>query len=369
MLSVTSPHRPPATESLAAVFHGDQGSVVLSHIPTPKPRGREVLVRVEACTLCGSDLHSFKGTRKVAVPTILGHEIVGRIEAFGPDAPRTDASGLPLAIGTRIVWGIVASCGECFCCQRGLTQKCLRAFKYGHQPFTEGYELLGGLAEHCLLVPGTTILQVPESLCLEAVAPCGCATATIAAAMESVDTLEGRTVLITGAGLLGLTAAAMARSLGAAEVIISDINSARLMLVAKYGATRCVLPADIGLVVGDATNGYGVDLALEVSGATQAFESLWPHVRLGGTIALVGAVFPNDAISLSMEHIVRRNLTIRGIHNYGTPHLIKAIKFLTEHASTYHLDSVVARWFPLSEIREAFKAGLEPDYIRIGVRP
>lgn len=356
-------------ESLAAVFRGHCGTIDLEKIPTPTPKGKEILVRVEACSLCGSDMHSFKAKRKTPVPTILGHEIVGRIEAFGPDAPRQDASRAELTEGSRIIWGLVASCGECFCCQRGLTQKCLHAVKYGHQAFTEGYELLGGLAEHCLLVPGTTIIRVPESLRLEAVTPCGCATATIAAAMESVDTLEGRTVLITGAGLLGLTAAAMARSLGAAEVIISDINSARLMLVAKYGATRCVLPADIGLVVGDATNGYGVDLALEVSGATQAFESLWPHVRLGGTIALVGAVFPNDAISLSMEHIVRRNLTIRGIHNYGTPHLIKAIKFLAEHASTYHLDSVVARWFPLSEIREAFKAGLEPDYIRIGVRP
>jgi len=139
-----------SSESLAAVFHGKRGVIELNRIPTPKPRGQEVLVRVEACTLCGSDLHNFKGSRKVAVPTIPGHEIVGRIEAFGPDAARTDASGQPLAPGMRIVSGIVASCGECFCCQRGLTQKCLRAVKYGHQGFVEGYELLGGLAEHCL---------------------------------------------------------------------------------------------------------------------------------------------------------------------------------------------------------------------------
>ena len=70
-------------QSLAAVFHGTAAQIELQHLPTPVPRGAEILVRVESCTLCGSDLHSYEGRRKVPVPTILGHEIVGRIEAFG----------------------------------------------------------------------------------------------------------------------------------------------------------------------------------------------------------------------------------------------------------------------------------------------
>jgi alcohol dehydrogenase len=360
---------PDHSVSLAAVFRGNAGTVELEKFPTPVPSGQEILVRVEACSLCGSDLHSFHGQRKVPVPTVLGHEIVGRICAFGPQALRKDASGRELTEGTRIIWGLVASCGECFFCRRGLTQKCVRATKYGHEAFTDGYELLGGLAEHCLLVPGTTIVRVPDSLSLEAVTPCGCATATIAAALESVETLVDRTVLITGAGLLGLTAAAMARSLGAVEVIVSDINTARLTRVARFGATRTVSPNDIETIVKSVTGGHGVDVAVEVSGANQAFDSLWPHVRLGGTVALVGAVFPSDAISLSMERIVRRNLTIRGIHNYGAAHLVRAIRFLSDHATTYHLDSVVSKWFPLTEVANAFCAAKDPEHIRIGIRP
>jgi len=356
-------------QSLAAVFQGNAGKIELQKIPTPSPRGAEILVRVESCTLCGNDLQSFNDSRKIVEPTIPGHEIVGRIEAFGPDAPRADASGLPLAIGMRIVWGIVAACGECFCCQRGLTQKCLRSFKYGHQGFVEGYELVGGLAEHCLLMPGTTIVRVPDSLSLDTVTPCSCVTATIAAALKSVDTLEGRFVLITGAGLFGLTAAAMAHSRGAAEVIVSDINPTRLYRSVRSGATRCVLPDDLAIAVNDATRGYGVDLALELSGASSAFGSLWPQVRIGGTIALVGAVFTADAVSLSMEHIVRRNLTIRGIHNYGPDDLVQAIRFLVNYGQTYQLDTVVTKWFSLSDVQEALTAAMDPRHLRIGIRP
>ena len=165
-------------QSLAAVFHGTAGQIELQQLPTPVPRGAEILVRVESCTLCGSDLHSFEGRRKVPVPTILGHEIVGRIEAFGPDSVRTDAAGSSLEVGCRVVWGLVAACGECFYCQRDLSQKCLRSVKYGHESFRSGYELLGGLAEHCLLMPGTAIVRLPEDLSLNTISPSGCATAT-----------------------------------------------------------------------------------------------------------------------------------------------------------------------------------------------
>lgn len=360
---------PPSSHSLAAVYYGHPGEIELTQIQTPEPSGFEILVRVEACTLCGSDLHSFKGARKVAVPTILGHEITGRIETFGPRASRVDASGQPLTEGDRVVWALVASCGECFFCERGLTQKCLRAVKYGHQAFTEGHELLGGLAEHCLLMPGTTIVLVPDGLSLEVVTPSSCATATIAAALETVETLQGRSVLITGAGLLGLTAAAMARSRGASEVIVCDVNSLRRGRAIQFGATRSVSPNDVSAVVSEVTKDLGIDLAIELSGATAAFDSLWPHVRLGGTIALVGSVFPSDPVAISMEQIVRRNLTIRGIHNYGPKHLVEAVRFLADNHQIYPLESIVSQWFPLTEVRTALAAAMNPENIRIGIRP
>ena len=104
---------------------------------------------------------------------------------------------------------VVANCGECFDCQRNLPQKCSNAVKYGHEAFRLGMELLGGLAEYCLLTTGTAIVRLPEDLLLEVICPASCATATIASALENHQVAD-RVVLVTGAGLLGLTACAMA---------------------------------------------------------------------------------------------------------------------------------------------------------------
>src|SRR5262249_8984673 len=166
------------------------------------------LVDVVACTLCGSDIHTLHGCRAVPVPTILGHEILGRIAAFGPEAPRRDAVGHPLQEGDRVTWGVVARCGGCFYCLRGLPQKCERQVKYGHEPLRPGLELTGGLAGHCLLMPGTTVLRVPDDLSDALVCPVNCATATVAAALEAAGPIDGRRVLVMGSGMLGVTAMA-----------------------------------------------------------------------------------------------------------------------------------------------------------------
>jgi len=356
-------------KSLAAVFCGEPGHVELRHLPTPVPRGGEILVRIESCTLCGSDLHSFEGRRQVPVPTIPGHEIVGRIVDFGSEAARTDASGQAIEIGSRIVWGLVAACGDCFYCQRGLEQKCVRSVKYGHERFRDGYELLGGLAEHCLLMPGTTIVRLPETLSLNTVSPVGCATATIAAALEPIDTLQNRTVCIAGAGLLGLTAAAMARERGAHAVIVCDPHEERRARAFKFGATHCIIPDQLGSVLNEVTGGFGADVGLELSGSPAAFRALWPGLRLGGSLILVGAVFPSEPIPLAMEQIVRRNLTLRGIHNYGPRHLCQAVEFLQNAQHTYPFDSIVTQWFSLQDIVPAFREAMNPGNIRVGVKP
>src|SRR5208337_4068312 len=103
----------------------------------PKPAGEELLVRVAACTLCRSDLHTHAGRRNEALPTVLGHEIVGRIVEFGPTASRTDAAEVQVREGDRVTWAVVAGCGGCFYCKEDLPQKCERPYKYGHERVTK----------------------------------------------------------------------------------------------------------------------------------------------------------------------------------------------------------------------------------------
>src|SRR5208283_5261802 len=119
------------------LFHGSDRPLELRHFATPIPDGAEVLVRVTCCTLCASDLHTHAGRRTAPTPTALGHEIVGRIEAFGSTAARHDFRGQPLAVGDRLSWSVAASCGGCFFCAHELPQKCATLFKYGHEKIAE----------------------------------------------------------------------------------------------------------------------------------------------------------------------------------------------------------------------------------------
>jgi alcohol dehydrogenase len=350
------------------VFSAPGQPIEVREIPIPALKGSEVLVAVVACTLCGSDRHSIEGRRAVPVPTILGHEILGRVVEFGPEASRIDAAGRPLKLGDRIAWGIVASCGDCFFCIRDLPQKCERQLKYGHEPLRPGGELTGGLAGHCVLAAGTATFAVPDGLSDEAACPAGCAGATIGAAIEAAGPLQGRRVLVMGSGMLGMTATAWARSLGADRVIACDTSADRLQLAARFGATDLAGPAELAERTLGLTEGRGVDAAIELTGAPEAVEALIPLVRTGGTAVLVGSVFPSRPVPLLPEQVVRRCLTIKGVHNYAPRHLRAALAFLDANPG-YPFGSLVDGWAPLAAIEAALARPLAPGKLRLGIRP
>lgn len=353
--------------AIAAVFHGPGQPLRAQRFDAPDPVGAGALVRVTGCTLCGSDLHTFDGRRSAPTPSVLGHEIVGRIEALGPDAPRCDAVGQPLRPGDRVTWSVVAHCGRCFYCTRRLPQKCEAMVKYGHEALRPGAELTGGLAEFCQLAPGSTVFRLPDGLSDAVACPASCATATVAAALRAAGSVAGGTVLVQGAGLLGLTACAMARHLGAAEVVCCDVAPARLALAEAFGATRTAPPADLATAVAAATGRYGVDVALELTGSPDAFDAGLSLIRTGGTYVLVGAVYPGRPVSIGMEAVVRRQLTLRGVHNYAPEDLSAALRFLVE-ADKYPFASLVGDWVPLADANRAFEAAGRGGALRIGVR-
>jgi len=223
------------------------------------------------------------------------------------------------------------------------------------------------LADDCLLAPGTAVVRLEDALSDEAACPANCGTATMVAATEAAGDVRGCCVVVQGAGLLGLAACALARSRGAADVILCDMQSKRLARGEAFGATRAAVPGELGAAVAGATQGYGADVVIDSAGAPEAFESGLPLLRLGGTFVLVGAVFPTRAVELHVERVVRRNLRLCGIHNYVPEHLVKAVAFLEQ--SKYPWDSLVADWLPLSECSRAFHRAQDPTVLRIGVCP
>jgi alcohol dehydrogenase len=355
----------------AVVFRGTGRPLEMVQIPVPEPRGAELLVRVACCTLCRSDLHTHAGRRTEPTPIVLGHEIVGRIEAFGPDAPQRDANGATVSVGSRVSWALAVGCGRCFFCAEDLPQKCERLYKYGHARLTPERPLGGGLADYVVLLPGTVCFRVPDAIPDRVAAPANCATATVAALLRHGGPVPGRTVLVLGAGVLGVTACAMARASGARAVMVSDSVPACRDRALRFGATH-VFPVDAGKLaagVGDITQGRGADLVLELAGTAGTVQAALALARTGGTVVLAGTVAPVGALTFDPEHVVRRLLTIRGVHNYHPRDLATALGFLAGPGRDLPWQSLVVAEYPLEQAEEAFAAAHSQPGVRVALVP
>lgn len=327
----------------AAVWSG--AGVRVCELALPEPGPGELLVRVRLATVCGSDLHTVSGRRPAPAPSILGHEAVGHVVAAGPGAGQE--------IGDRIVWSVTAACGRCARCRRGFTAKCEQVRKVGHEAFTGDWPLSGGYAEHILLPAGVTTVVVPDTVPDAVAAPAGCATATVMAVLEAAGEVAGRRVLICGAGMLGVTAAAACAERGA-QVMISDPHPQRRALAARFGA-------------GPDTGGPS-DIALDFSGSPTAVAGALSRLDLGGTLVLAGSVTPGPTVALDPESVVRGWQTITGVHNYEPRHLVRAVEFLTRTRRTMPWTDLVAAPVAL----DAIGTVLEPtprEILRASVTP
>lgn len=360
------------TECRAVVFHGPDQPLQLRNFDVPAPAAGEAVVAIEACTICGSDLHTIAGKREEVVPTILGHEAVGHIVSLGSPGP-LDVKGAAVNEGDRVTWGVATSCGECDRCRGRLPQKCRSVTKYGHGSATGRYALSGGMSERILLRAGTAICRLSAELPFEVAAPASCATSTVLCAIRNAGSLINRKVLVFGAGLLGLTAVAAVREYGAKRVAVCDVNVRRAAAAGTFGAdSGFVAGDDMVKMQRDSVEVCGTakfDVVLELSGASSAVEAAVEFADIGGTVVLVGSVFPARPIAIDPEAIVRRCLSIRGVHNYAPEDLDTAVRFLERAHQRYPFASLVERTFALEDFAAAIQDAREQQRIRVALRP
>lgn len=336
-------------------------------VPLPEPGAGEVLVRNEYATLCRSDLNTYSGKRTEKTPTILGHEVVGRIEAIGSGVPKNDLRGAELRVGDRVTWAIYASNPDSPLARVGIPQKAEGLFKYGHERVETGSHLHGGLAEHCLLRANTPIARVDASVPLPLVAVANCAVATVAGAFRLAGDVAGCEVHVAGAGMLGTIACAMARVAGAKRVTAFDVVEERLESALRFGADR-------GIRLGDAAAEERfvvpepADVAFDFSGVPATMEALIDRLGVGGTLVLVGATYPQPPIRVHAERLVRSLLTLKGLHNYNERDLVAAVEFLERHHSRFPFAGLVHDRFGLHQATEAFEYGLSSGAYRVGLR-
>ena len=348
------------------IFDGPDQPLRLERRAMPAQVGPgEVLVKIELATICGSDLHTFTGRRQEPTPCILGHEAAGRVVMV--DQARTD-----LTPGDRVTWSIADSCGSCSAClEHQLPQKCHSLFKYGHAAIDDGAGLNGCYASHILLRRGTHIVKAPASLPIDVVAPANCALAT---AVNAVSQLPNsiRSVVVQGAGLLGLYACALLRERGVENVFCVDVQERRLVQIPQFGAVAidgrpAYYPGARQKILAVAED--GVDAVLEMAGVAALVSEGVHLLRSGGIYGFVGMVHPDSGLALTGEQIIRKCLTIYGVHNYSPRHLDQAIRFLGETVGKYPFHSLVSPPFELADLAEAIQMAQTQVWCRVAVRP
>ncbi|MCB9885209.1 MAG: zinc-binding dehydrogenase [Planctomycetes bacterium] len=348
----------PPISGRVAVFSGAGVPHELRTAPLPALQRGELLVRNDFATLCGSDLHTYSGRRHERCPTILGHEVVGTLAARGPHAPERDVRGAPLRVGDRITWAVFANDPDDPRSRRGMPQKAENLFKYGHERLTADSGFHGGFGEFTVLRRHSHVARVADHVPDEAAAMINCAIATAAGALRLAGDLSQGRVLVLGAGALGLAVAAQAHAAGAAHIAVVDPSPSRCERALPFGAA-CARTAV------DPEQRY--EVAIDCSGAPAAMRAGLRALEVGGTAVWVGAVLPQPPVPVDAEQVVRRLLTIRGLHNYDTGDLVRAVQFTEAHHRTYPFAELVQVRFPLADLDAAFAHALATGPWRVGV--
>lgn len=320
----------------AAVLYGPR-DLRIEERERPTVGADDVLIRIAYCGICGSDLHAYDGLRTSAHrrppgPRVLGHELSGAVVETGSEVTAWRN-------GDRVTCIPWTTCGSCAYCRRGLVNHCERK------------RLISGALAEYVVAPQAALYRVPDHVSLDRAAlaePLSCAVwATDLARIAS-----GSTVVIIGAGAIGLLLVLLCRAGGAARVVVSEPNPVRRRLAADLGATVTVNPREHDLrgAVEDATDGLGADVAFEaVGGAATAVDAL-AAVRNAGTVVLVGVADAAATLPLAPFEVYKRELTIHGC--FTRRHTFpRAVAWL----DVLNLDPLLGREFPLSEATHAIE--------------
>jgi threonine 3-dehydrogenase len=320
--------------------------LTLTEVPKPEVGPNDVLIRIRKTAICGTDCHIWNwddwAQKTLPVPMHVGHEYVGEIVEMGKEVRG-------FAIGDRVSGEGHITCGFCRNCRAGRRHLCRNTVGVG-------VNRAGAFAEY-LALPAFNAFKIPDEIPDELAAifdPFGNATHTAL----SFD-LVGEDVLITGAGPIGIMAAAIARHVGARNVVITDLNDYRLELAKKMGATRTVNAGaeTLGEVMAELGMTEGFDVGLEMSGAPKAFCGMLEHMNHGGKVALLGIPPANTAID--WNQVIFKGLEIKGI--YGREMFETWYKMVAMLQSGLDLRPIVTHRFPVAQYREAFAAMLSSN--------
>jgi alcohol dehydrogenase len=357
----------------AAVLEGPR-SMSVRTLDTPELGAEDGLLAVELVGVCGTDYKFYSGTLEANVPMILGHEILGRVEALGPGGE----GQFGVQVGDRVLVEANLPCWGCAACQTGQYRFCAKRRGYGTRTsINEAPALWGAMAERMYLAPGAVLHRVPEHLPARTVMTAGLVANGIQwLRTSSASVTVGDTVLIAGVGPQALAAICVARECGAGTIIVTGLakDEARLRLATELGADHTIVADtdDVGARVHALTRGTLADVVLEVTGDPGSISQCMYLIRPQGVLVLGGLTGRDRTTALHLDHFVWNEIRIQGVFSKGADAVSRGIRFLERVADRYPLDRIVSHVFSLEEAETAVCGVFEDppaDFIKSAVAP
>jgi L-iditol 2-dehydrogenase len=287
---------------MKALLLSEYKRLAVADLPMPVPGPGEVLVRVAACGICGSDVHGYDGSSGRRIPPIvMGHEAAGAVAALGEGVTG-------YRVGDRVTFDSTVYCGECEFCRRGEVNLCDRRQVVGVS--CGDYRRAGAFAEY-VIVPERILYRLPDSLSFSAAAMLEAVSVAIHA-VRVAEVKGGETALVIGAGMIGLLILQAAKASGCSRVFVTDIDATRLEMAHSLGADAVIESSRESLAtrVQQLTSTRGVDVALEAVGRPETVASAIDCTRKGGTVALVGNIAPK--VTIPLQKVVTRQIRLQG---------------------------------------------------------
>ena len=363
-------------KSRAAIFHGPGVPLEVREIDLDEPGPEDVLVRMAAVGICGTELHSLRGEWTRPTPSVLGHEGAGVVEAVG-------AAVTSVRAGDEVVLSWAPSCGDCADCRRGRPAACINLHRaIGNGTLVDGTtgmtldgETLyrgtatGALTER-LVVTERVALPTGGGVSLEEAALLGCAALTgVGAVLFAAQAQAGEVVLIIGSGGVGQFCVQGARIAEAEAIVVVDPLEARLELARELGATHVTGPDGLKELMKEIAPD-GADRALDVVGNPETSALALRFTRSGGTCVIVGIPATGQRLDLDFAEFNRREKFLTGTM-YGSEDPAVALPILLGHVreGRLKLRELLGPTYPLDEVNEAFEASLAGSPGRVLVRP
>jgi threonine dehydrogenase-like Zn-dependent dehydrogenase len=361
-------------KSKAMVLEKFNEPLVMRAFPIPRLNEGEVLVKVIAAGVCGSDVHMWEGRDpRIRLPMILGHEGVGEIVEISGE--KRDVHESPLHVGDKVLWNRGVTCAHCYYCKVKMEPSlCLNRWVYGiHTSCKEPPYLTGNYAEYLLLVQTVDFFKIPIDIDLQTLVPASCSGATAAHAFDLSKIESGDSVLIQGVGPLGIFAVAFAKSFGASQIIAIGGTEERLKMCQLFGATQALNRNHLSKkerneAIMEITHGRGVDVAYEMAGEPDALKESISLVRTGGSCVSAGFGEPHGTIELDCFHdIGRKNLRLQGVWVSEVRHTHMALQLILSRIQDFK--RLITHTFSLSQANDAIRVMKTKEAVKAVLLP